>query len=52
MSRRVLHKASLITEAVAAVLPHTMEMSLVLTITALRVLAVLIESAAQIGLEK
>jgi len=40
---RVLHEAGLVAEGVAAVLPHAVEVRLVLAVAAVRVLAVLVE---------
>lgn len=43
MARRVLHEPRLVAERVAAVLPHAVEVGLVLPVAAVRVLAVLVE---------
>jgi len=50
VSGRVLHKSGLVTETVTAVLAHTVEMRLVLPVTAMRVMTVLVESKPQVSL--
>lgn len=50
VSSRVLYESGLVTETVTAVLAHTMEMGLVLPVTAVRVMAVLVEPEPQVPL--
>lgn len=49
VSRRVLHKARLVAEAVAAVLARAVEMRLVLAVTAVSVAAVLVEAESHVA---
>lgn len=49
MGSPYLHEASLVAETVAAILSHAMEVGLVLPVTAVAVLAVLIEPEADVA---